>query len=147
LGRAGRPVRPADLVHLPQEPAGGRRRQDVWLNLVGQLGKIRDPAALPGWPPPPGANAAASRAARRPCNARHALAAGAIPDDHAPTAAIAWTSYAATRQSPRLSTPTPRTGKVIMALLCILVRPAIQDSALAITTRMRRNPRSASLAR
>jgi DNA-directed RNA polymerase specialized sigma24 family protein len=57
--------------------------QDVWLKLVGQLDKIRDPAALPGWPSPPGANAAALRAARRPCDAGHALAAGAIPDDHA----------------------------------------------------------------
>jgi hypothetical protein len=38
--------------------------QDVWLKLVGQLDKIRDPAALPGWPSPPGANAAASRARR-----------------------------------------------------------------------------------
>ena len=33
--------------------------QDVWLKLVGQLDKIRDPTALPGWPSPPGANAAA----------------------------------------------------------------------------------------
>ena len=23
--------------------------QSVWLRLVGQLGKVRDPAALPGW--------------------------------------------------------------------------------------------------
>jgi hypothetical protein len=36
--------------------------QAVWLNLVEHLDSLRDPAALPGWPPPPGANAPASRA-------------------------------------------------------------------------------------
>ena len=49
-----RAVRPARLVHLPQAPAGRRRRpttsrQNVWLQLVGQLDAIRDPAALAGW--------------------------------------------------------------------------------------------------
>lgn len=40
--------------------------QNVWLKLVDQLDKIRDPAALPGWlAPPPGANAAASCARPR----------------------------------------------------------------------------------
>ena len=39
--------------------------QKVWLKLADQLDNIRDPAALPGWlPPPPGANAAVSRARR-----------------------------------------------------------------------------------
>jgi DNA-directed RNA polymerase specialized sigma24 family protein len=49
--------------------------QNVWLQLVSQLDRIRDPAALAGWPPPPGGNAPGP--------------------DHA--AAAAWTSCAATR--------------------------------------------------
>jgi RNA polymerase sigma factor (sigma-70 family) len=60
----------------------------VWLQLVDQLDKIRDPAALPGW------LATATRrecrrilrATRRPCDAGKALAAGTIPDDHAQAA-------------------------------------------------------------
>jgi len=39
--------------------------QNVWLKLVSQLGTIRVPAALPGWPPPPAGNAAASCARHR----------------------------------------------------------------------------------
>jgi len=36
--------------------------QSVWLRLVGQLGKIRDPAALPGW---------LATTTRRECQAGH----------------------------------------------------------------------------
>ncbi len=62
--------------------------QSVWLQLVDQLDKIRDPAALPGWL----ATAARReclrvlRTARGPHAARHALDAGTIPDDQASTA-------------------------------------------------------------
>ena len=42
--------------------------QGVWLRLVDQLGSLHDPAALPGWPPPPSGNAAESCA--HPGNSR-----------------------------------------------------------------------------
>jgi len=59
--------------------------QNVWLQLVNHLGKIRDPAALPGW---------LATTTRRECQralnkaqdphaALHALDAGNIPDDQA----------------------------------------------------------------
>jgi RNA polymerase sigma factor (sigma-70 family) len=59
--------------------------QNVWLQLVNQLGKIRDPAALPGW---------LATTTRRECKrvlnkaqaphaALHAPDAENIPDDHA----------------------------------------------------------------
>jgi RNA polymerase sigma factor (sigma-70 family) len=61
--------------------------QSVWLRLVDQLDKIRDPAALPGW---------LATTTRRECDrilhtaqvpraARHALDAENIPDDQAET--------------------------------------------------------------
>jgi RNA polymerase sigma factor (sigma-70 family) len=62
--------------------------QSVWLRLVGQLDKIRDPAALPGW------LATTTRreclrllgAARRPLTEGNAVDAVAIPDEQARTA-------------------------------------------------------------
>jgi RNA polymerase sigma factor (sigma-70 family) len=65
----------------------GDAGQSVWLRLVDQLDKIRDPAALPGW------LATTTRrecdrilhTARVPRAARHALDAENIPDDQAET--------------------------------------------------------------
>jgi RNA polymerase sigma factor (sigma-70 family) len=62
--------------------------QTVWLRLVGQLDKIRDPAALPGW------LATTTRreclrmlgAAGRPLADGSVVDAGAIPDEQARTA-------------------------------------------------------------
>ena len=62
--------------------------QSVWLRLVGQLGKIRDPAALPGW------LATTTRreclrllgAARGPVAESYVVDAEAVPDDQAKTA-------------------------------------------------------------
>ena len=62
--------------------------QSVWLRLVGQLDKIRDPAALPGW------LATTTRreclrmlgAAGRPLADGSVVDAGAIPDEQARTA-------------------------------------------------------------
>jgi RNA polymerase sigma factor (sigma-70 family) len=62
--------------------------QNVWLQLVGQLGKIRDPAALPGW------LATTTRreclrmlgAARGPLADGNVVDAEAIPDEQARTA-------------------------------------------------------------
>jgi len=62
--------------------------QTVWLQLVDQLDKIRDPAALPGWL----ATAIRReclrvlRTARGPHVARNELDAETIPDDRAPLA-------------------------------------------------------------
>ena len=59
--------------------------QNVWLQLVNQLGKIRDPAALPGW-----LATTTRRECRRVLNTApathatgHALDADNIPDDQA----------------------------------------------------------------
>jgi RNA polymerase sigma factor (sigma-70 family) len=59
--------------------------QNVWLQLVDQLDKIRDPAALPGWLATTTRRECGriARTARRPCDAGYALAAGTIPDDDA----------------------------------------------------------------
>jgi len=59
--------------------------QTVWLKLVDHLDSLRDPAALPGWLATTTRRECASiaRAARRSGDAGRALAAGAIPDDHA----------------------------------------------------------------
>ena len=55
--------------------------QTVWLKLVDQLDKIRDPAALPGWLATTTRRECGRilRATRRPCDAGYALAAGTIP--------------------------------------------------------------------
>jgi hypothetical protein len=37
LGQAGGTADPADLVQLPQPPAGDRRGQDVWPKLADHL--------------------------------------------------------------------------------------------------------------
>ena len=52
---------------------------------MDQLDNIRDPAALPGWLATTTRRECGriARAARRPCDAGHALAAGTIPDDRA----------------------------------------------------------------
>ena len=62
--------------------------QTVWLKLMDQLDKIRDPAALPGWLATTTRRECGriARAARRPYDAGYALAAGTIPDDHAQAA-------------------------------------------------------------
>ena len=62
--------------------------QNVWLKLVDQLDKIRDPAALPGWLATTTRRECGRilRTARRPHDAGYAPAAGTIPDDHAQAA-------------------------------------------------------------
>jgi RNA polymerase sigma factor (sigma-70 family) len=59
--------------------------QSVWLQLVDQLDKVRDPAALPGWLATTARRecARALRAAHGPHAARYALDAETIPDDQA----------------------------------------------------------------
>ena len=62
--------------------------QSVWLRLVGQLGTLRDPAALPGWL----ATTTRRECGRVLCAARGPLAAGYpldaenVPDEQAATA-------------------------------------------------------------
>jgi hypothetical protein len=62
--------------------------QNVWPQLMDHLGSLRDPAALPGWLATTTRHECGriARAARRPCDAGHALAAGTTPDDHAQVA-------------------------------------------------------------
>ena len=62
--------------------------QTVWLKLVDQLDKIRDPAALPGWLATTTRRECSRilRTARRPHDAGYALATGTIPEDHAQAA-------------------------------------------------------------
>src|ERR1700687_5230204 len=62
--------------------------QNVLLKLVDQLGKIRDPAALPGWLATTTRRECGRilRTARRPHDAGCAPAAGTIPEDHAQAA-------------------------------------------------------------
>jgi RNA polymerase sigma factor (sigma-70 family) len=56
----------------------------VWLRLVGQLDKIRDPAALAGWlATTAGRECVRILRARGPQPAGHVLAAGHMPDDQA----------------------------------------------------------------
>ena len=59
--------------------------QSVWLQLVDQLDKVRDPAALPGWLATTTRRecARALRAAHGPHAARYALDAETMPDDQA----------------------------------------------------------------
>ena len=59
--------------------------QNVWLQLVDQLDKIRDPAALPGWLATTTRRECLRvlRAIRGPRTARYALDAEMIPDDQA----------------------------------------------------------------
>jgi RNA polymerase sigma factor (sigma-70 family) len=58
--------------------------QGVWLQLVDQLDKIRDPAALPGWLATTTRRECVRvlRAVRGPHAARYARDAETIPDDH-----------------------------------------------------------------
>ena len=57
--------------------------QSVWLKLAGQLGTLRDPAALPGWMATTTRRECGRivRAARGPRDAGHARDAKTIPDD------------------------------------------------------------------
>jgi RNA polymerase sigma factor (sigma-70 family) len=59
--------------------------QSVWLRLVDQLGRIRDPAALPGWLATTTRRECVRvlRAARGPHTAQYAPDAGNVPDEQA----------------------------------------------------------------
>ena len=63
-------------------------RQTVWLHLVGQLGKIREPAALPGWLATTTRRECGRlvRAARGPHAVIYALDAENMPDERADAA-------------------------------------------------------------
>ena len=53
VGCAGGALLPANLVDLPQAPAGDADAravgQSIWRQLVRQLDKVQDPGALAGW--------------------------------------------------------------------------------------------------
>jgi RNA polymerase sigma factor (sigma-70 family) len=72
------------LGNADAEDAG----QNVWLKLVGQLGSVREPAALPGWLATTTRRECARilRAAPGPRDAGYLLYARTVPDDHSETA-------------------------------------------------------------
>ena len=93
--------------------------QNVWLQLMDQLGKIRDPAALPDW------LAAVTRreclrilgATRRPSAARYVIGAEIIPDEQSGTAEpelLAAERHAALREA---FADLPPSGQQLIALL------------------------------
>jgi RNA polymerase sigma factor (sigma-70 family) len=93
--------------------------QAVWLRLVDQLDKIRDPAAIAGWLATTTRRECcrALRAARRPQAARPAPDTETIPDQHAPTAEhdlLAAERHQALRQA--LAQLTPRERQLIAIL-------------------------------
>jgi len=79
--------------------------QAVWLQLVDQIGRIRDPAALPGWLATTTRRECGRlvRAAQRALPAGYVLDVGTIPDERAATAAddelLAAEQHAALRQA------------------------------------------------
>jgi RNA polymerase sigma factor (sigma-70 family) len=135
--------------------------QSVWLRLVGQLDKIRDPAALPGW------LATTTRreclrllgAARGPLAEGYVVDAEAIPDEQAKTAEeelLAAERHAALLEAFR---DLPPCGQQLMLLLIedppvtyteISVRLGIPVGSIGPTRRrcldkLRRHPAIAAL--
>ena len=93
--------------------------QNVWLRLVDQLGKIRDPAALPGWLATVTRHECLRivRAARGPLAAGYGLDAEILPDEQARTAEqglLTAERHAALREA---FLDLPPCGQRLMALL------------------------------
>jgi RNA polymerase sigma factor (sigma-70 family) len=93
--------------------------QSVWLRLVDQLDKIRDPAALPGWLATTTRRECSQllRAARRPHPAGHPPDIQNMPDEKSATAEqelLAAEAHAALREA--LSHLPPRDQELIAAL-------------------------------
>ena len=93
--------------------------QSVWLRLVGQLDKIRDPAALPGWLATTTRRECLRlrRASRRPLPDGNVVDAEAIPDEQARTAEeelLAAERHAALREAFR---DLPPGGQQLILLL------------------------------
>ena len=93
------------LAGTDAEDAG----QGVWLQLVDQLDKIRDPAALPGWLATTTRRECVRvlRAVRGPYAAGYALDAETIPDDQAQMAEQHVLLAEATRRCARHSPTCP----------------------------------------
>jgi len=93
--------------------------QAVWLRLVDQLHRLREPAAIAGWLATTTRRecSRALRAARRPQVAWPELDAETIPDDQAPTAEqelLAAERHAALREA--LAQLTPREQQLLVIL-------------------------------
>ncbi len=93
--------------------------QSVWLHLVDQLDKIRDPAALPGWLATTARRECLRvlRAARGPLAAGYVLDAEILPDERAGTAEqelLAAERHAALREA---FLTLPPCGQQLIALL------------------------------
>ena len=83
--------------------------QNVWLHLVDQLGKIRDPAALPGWLVTTTRRECEriSRSAQVTHATRYAPDVANIPDDQASTAEQCWWPSATRRYARHWCTCRP----------------------------------------
>jgi RNA polymerase sigma factor (sigma-70 family) len=136
-------------------------RQSVWLRLVDQLDKIRQPAALPGWLATTTQRECGRlvRAARGPHAAVYELDAGNLPDERAGAAEqelLAAERHAALREA---FTQLPADGQQLIALLLadppvpyleISARLGIPVGSIGPTRsrcldRMRRHPAIAAL--
>ena len=86
--------------------------QSVWLHLVDQLDKVRDPAALPGWLATTTRRECLRilRTARGPLTAEFVLDADLLPDEHAGTAEQRYSRPSATPHYARRSPTCPRTA-------------------------------------
>ena len=103
------------LNHADADDVG----QNVWMRLVDQLGKIRDPAALPGWLVTTTHRECwrVSRAASGPQSAAYELDADNIPDEQAEAAEqelLAAERHAALREA---FTDLPPAGQQLISLL------------------------------
>jgi RNA polymerase sigma factor (sigma-70 family) len=135
--------------------------QSVWLRLIDQLDKIREPAALPGWLAATARRECGHlvRAARGPHAARYPLDAETIPDKQAGTAEqelLAAERHAALREA---FTNLPPHGQQLIAMLIadppvpyaeISARLGIPVGSIGPTRRrcldrMRRHPAIAAL--
>jgi DNA-directed RNA polymerase specialized sigma24 family protein len=108
--------------------------QNVWLKLVDQLDKIRDPAALPSW---------LATTTRRQCGGIQRTARRAEPPPLPGQATPPSGHHRADQRRHlhrHLSCMAGVNGKVIFALLCIPRQTAIQGSGLTRAVRMRRFP-------
>jgi len=104
--------------------------QNVWLHLVDQLDKIRDPAALPGWLVTTTRRECerTSRSAQVTHATGHALDAAHIPDDQASTAeqVLAAERHAALRQA------LAQLPSCCQRLLLLLIKdPPIPDAQIS----------------
>jgi Sigma-70 region 2 len=122
--------------------------QNVWLKLVDHLDGLRDPAALPGWLATTTRRECGriARAARRPCDAGYALAAGTIPDDHAQAAGRTCSRPNGTRPCVTRSGSCPRAASSCSPCSSKILRCRTRRSAPGWASRSAASGRAAAAA-